>query len=719
MAPCAWGAVTSDSLATALTARVTVRVRAQDGGPVEGAAVKSGSARAASDASGTALLVLNAGPHLITVVRLGYAPDTLHVRLTAATDTTMTAVMRETAIEVAPVVVSSTRTERRLEDEPERVEVLAGEDVEEKSQTRPGDVTTLVKEIPGVRLQVSAPATGAAGLRIQGLRAQYSAVLIDGLPLHGGEGLGLGLLQIPPLDVQQAEVIKGAATALYGPSALGGVLDIVTRRPGDVPERTVLLNQTTRAGTDGALWLSKKFGERWGATFLGGVHGQNLTDVNHDGWADLAGYTRGELRPRLFWSGESGRSLELTAGATFEDREGGGDGDLRRHADTDHGDAGFHGRLPLGRSALVEMRGAWSAEWQDHRVFDPVQRAVVYHDRVQTGLGEAVYRRTSGAAVWLLGAAWNLAEYRNADLPGFDYRYSVPAALGQVTWTMTPWLSSSAAARLDAHNQYGTHVSPRVSALAHAGHDFDARLSWGEGFHAPTPFMEETQPLPLTRLRPPSGLEAERAHSLSLDLTARHGPLEVNATGFVSRIENPVALLEPADTVSDPAATRAGLSQAEGPTNTGGVEIYAFYLKEPITVTANYSWLSATEIAPGEIDRRDVPLTPRHGAGLDVAWESDESGTRAGIEVFYTGKQSLENDPYRSVSAPFATVGLLVSQRLGTSQVFVNAENLGDVRQSHYEPILLPQPTPDGRLSVDSWAPAEGRVVNAGVKLAF
>src|SRR5262249_2551567 len=158
MAPCAWGAVTSDSLATALTARVTVRVRAQDGGPVEGAGVRGGGARAASDASGPARLVLSAGPHLITVVRLGYGRDTLHVRLTAATDTTLTAVMREAAIEVAPVVVSSTRTERRLEDEPERVEVLAGGEVGEEAPTRPGGGTTLGKENPRVRPPVSPPA---------------------------------------------------------------------------------------------------------------------------------------------------------------------------------------------------------------------------------------------------------------------------------------------------------------------------------------------------------------------------------------------------------------------------------------------------------------------------------------------------------------------------------------------------------------------------------
>jgi iron complex outermembrane receptor protein len=147
--------------------------------------------------------------------------------------------------------------------------------------------------------------------------------------------------------------------------------------------------------------------------------------------------------------------------------------------------------------------------------------------------------------------------------------------------------------------------------------------------------------------------------------------------------------------------------------------VYAFYAKEPVTVTANYSWLSATEVVPESGVRRAVSLTPRHSAGLDVAWEEDESGTRAGVEVFYTGRQSLDHDPYRTTSAPYATIGVLVSQRVGRAMLYLNLENLADVRQTDHEPMLLPRPTPDGRLTVDSWAPAEGRMLNGGVKIGF
>ena len=148
-------------------------------------------------------------------------------------------------------MVSTTRTPPRLEDEPERVEVLAGEDVSEKSQMRPSDLKVLLSEMSGVRVQPTSSATGGASLRIQGLRGQYTEVLADGLPLYGASAPEFGLVQISPRDLAQAEVIKGAATALYGPAALGGVLNLISRRTAEGRgENVVLLNRLrARAGT--------------------------------------------------------------------------------------------------------------------------------------------------------------------------------------------------------------------------------------------------------------------------------------------------------------------------------------------------------------------------------------------------------------------------------------------------------------------------------------
>jgi iron complex outermembrane receptor protein len=135
------------------------------------------------------------------------------------------------------ITVSAGHSERRIRDVPLRVEVVDREEIEEKALMTPGSVAMLLAETTGLRVQLTAPATGAANVRIQGLRGRYSLLLSDGLPLHGVDGGSLSLLQVPPLDLGQVEIIKGAASALYGPSALGGVINLVSQRPGERDRR--------------------------------------------------------------------------------------------------------------------------------------------------------------------------------------------------------------------------------------------------------------------------------------------------------------------------------------------------------------------------------------------------------------------------------------------------------------------------------------------------
>ena len=81
------------------------------------------------------------------------------------------------------IIVQGTRSGRRVQDEPIRVEVIAGEEIEEKAIMRPGNIAMLVNETGGVRVQVTSPALGAANIRIQGLEGRYTQLLADNLPL--------------------------------------------------------------------------------------------------------------------------------------------------------------------------------------------------------------------------------------------------------------------------------------------------------------------------------------------------------------------------------------------------------------------------------------------------------------------------------------------------------------------------------------------------------
>jgi iron complex outermembrane receptor protein len=87
------------------------------------------------------------------------------------------------------------------------------------------------------------------------------------------------------------------------------------------------------------------------------------------------------------------------------------------------------------------------------------------------------------------------------------------------------------------------------------------------------------------------------------------------------------------------------------------------------------------------------------------------------VEVYYTGRQALDDNPYRAESRPYVVLGLLVERRVGRARLFLNAENLGDVRQTRWDPLLLPSRSAEGRWTTDAWAPLEGRTLNGGIRL--
>jgi iron complex outermembrane receptor protein len=134
---------------------------------------------------------------------------------------------------------------------------------------------------------------------------------------------------------------------------------------------------------------------------------------------------------------------------------------------------------------------------------------------------------------------------------------------------------------------------------------------------------------------------------------------------------------------------------------------------EGVHITATHVYLRATEPTGG--GRREVPLTPRHTAGLVAALEQEGRG-RIGAEFYFTGRQELEANPYRSSSKPHVIVGFLVERRFGPVRLFLNAENMFDTRQTRHDPLVLPARSPEGRWTTDVWAPLDGRSLNGGIR---
>ncbi|HEY8572080.1 TonB-dependent receptor plug domain-containing protein [Phenylobacterium sp.] len=613
--------------------------------------------------------------------------------------------------EVEEIVVQATRSGRRVQDEPIRVEVIVREEIEEKIMMRPGSVAMLLSETGGLRMQVTSPSLGASNIRVQGMRGRYTQLLSDGLPLYGGQASSIGLLQIPPTDLGQVEVIKGAASALYGPSALGGVINLVSRRPSEAPLGELLLNLTSRDGQDLTAYGSAPIAAGWSHSIVGGLHRQTLQDLDGDGWADMPSHERWTVRPRLFWEGEGGARAFLTLGAMGEDRRGGTLPDrtgpdgrpFPQAQESRRLDAGAAAELPVEGPGAVHLRASGMRQDHDHLFGDVAER-----DRHDTLFAEASLSGEAGATSWLGGLAIQRDAYRSKTFPAFDYTHTTPALFVQAEHELRDDLTLAASARVDVHSEYGSHFSPRLSALYRPG-PWTLRGSLGRGFYAPTPFVEEIEAVGLSRLEPLSGLKAEVADSASLEGGYARGPLEANLTLFASNIRNAVRL-EPA------GPERVRLANAPGPTRTRGAEALLRFRWAALTVTGSYVYVESTEPDPAVAGRRTVPLTPRHSGGLVAMWEKHGRG-RLGVEAYYTGPQALEDNPYRSRSRPYWELGALGELHFGRVSLFLNLENLLNVRQTRYDPLLLPQRARDGRWTVDAWAPTEGFIVNGGVRL--
>jgi outer membrane receptor for ferrienterochelin and colicins len=704
-----WLLISATAAAQPAAGTLHVEVRG-NGGPVANAEVIVAAATHRTDAAGTVSITAAAGTLDVTVAKDGFVPVTSSIQVQAGGEQRVVVELQmQPTIEEEVLVVASTRTSRGLEEQPVRVDVLPREEIEEKMMMTPGDIVMMMNEMGGMRVQATSPSLGAASVRIQGMRGRYTRFLSDGLPLFGEVG-GLGLLQIPPMDLGQVEVIKGVASSMYGAGAMGGVVNLISRRPGAEPVREFLINRSTRGGTDTVGFYGTPVSERWGLTLLGGGHWQQRADVNHDSWSDLPRYARGVFRPRVYWNGGNGRTFFATTGVTVENREGGTEPGAvlpppgERHVerlDTRRFDTGMVGQLPWKRF-FITARAAFSQQRHTHQFGEALER-----DRHNFAFGEVALRGTVGRHAWVVGAAAEHDVYRPIDLTKFGFQFTIPGLFLQDDVEIASWLSVSASGRLDHHSEYGTFVSPRIAALVRTGR-WNSRVSVGTGFFGPSALTEETEAAGLSRLTIPHPLNAEEGRSASFDVTRTDGPLSYTLTLFASRV------LHAIDVERETAFT---LTNAAEPATNVGAELLATFRREPYAVTATYTHVRAREYEFGR-GMTDAALTPHHSAGLVGMWEREEVG-RVGVELYYTGIQQLEADPFAGRSEPYVIVGLLAERQFGAWRLFINGENLSGVRQTRWHPLIRPSRAPDGRWTVDAWAPLDGRTVNGGIRLRF
>jgi len=625
----------------------------------------------------------------------------------------------EHAEAIEKIIIQATRSGRIADEQPIRVELINREEIEEKAAMRPGNISMLVAETGGVRMQTTSPALGSANIRLQGLYGRYTQLLADGLPLYGNQASSIGLLQIPPTDLGRVEIIKGSASSLYGGSALGGVINLVSRTPSEQLNGELLINLTTRNGQDLTSYIETPLTDSLKGSLTAGAHSQKAQDIDNDGWIDLAEYERYTARPRLFWQGDAGETLYATLGFMSEQRVGGNsaggtvaDGRFfKQSQESQRIDSGFVFTMPLLDALTLNARASTMLQEHSHGY-----GAVIEDDQHQSYLLESSIAGYSENSDWVVGMAYQSEVFASDTFADFDYSYQVPAIFGQLDYELSEQVTASYSARVDEHSQYGTQFSPRLSILYRPS-NLTIRGSFGRGYFATTPFVEEVEAVGLSRLEKIQHLQAEHAETASLDFTYTFEHVETSLTLFGSNVDN-VSKVTAFSSNDDTVLDRIRLVNTEGESKIRGSEVLLRYHWHDIKLTANYLYLDASEVSLNGQGRSEMALTPQHSAGFVTMWEQ-HGNFRAGFEAYYTGPQRLNDNPYITKSNPYWHLGLMGEITLGRVSWFINLENLLDVKQTDEHPLLLPSQAPSGQWTTDIWSRNDGFIANAGVRIKF
>ncbi|GAB3557653.1 TonB-dependent receptor [Spirosoma fluminis] len=711
---CAW---LSFTLAWGQTPFQAVITDAQTKQPLAGAsvAIAGTSLGAVADSVGRIILPAVAdGRRVLVFSYVGYQTrrDTINFPFSSADP--LTVQLSPEGEELEEVIISSTRNNRTIDDNPTRIEAITGEELEEKANMRPGDIRMQLNESTGIQVQQTSPVSANANIRIQGLDGRYTQILQDGLPLYAGFSAGLSILQIPPLNLRQIEVIKGSASTLYGGGAIAGLVNLITRQPTGERQLNFMANGTTAGGLDLSGFYAQK-GDKVGVTVFAARNSQAAYDPGNTGFAALPRYERYTINPKLFVYVNPTATLSVGLNANTENRIGGAMAVLRDEST---------GYFERNRSERISSQLRYDKRYERDNL--TIKNSVNYFNRTITQPGyqfggqqwasftEVSYSLNRKATEWIGGLnLWTDHFTENGVLPSArrNYQYSTVGAFVQNTWRTSDKVQVETGLRLDGHNRFGLFVLPRLSVLFKPTDKLTSRIGGGLGYQAPTIFTEDAESIGFRNVRPidPATAQAETSAGANWDVNYRTElaeglTLSVNQLFFYTRLNRALVLLPGSGT-----ANSYQFVNADGPVDSRGLETNVRLGYEDFALYAGYSLVDTKRQYNGL--NSPIPLTAKHRVNLVAVYEL-EGKFRVGLEAYYIGRKPLTDG---NVSRSYWLMGVMAERRWKAFSIFINFENILNIRQTRYESVVLPPySNPTFR---DVWAPLEGFVGNGGIKL--
>ena len=658
---------------------------------------------------------LSAGEIKITFSFVGYNDQTTSFKIPQQDIMPVIYLQRSADKTEEEVIVTSSRTNSRIEDLPTKVEVIGSEDVDEEAGTMPGNIGSLLGDVAGIQNQRTSETTGSIDLRVQGLPGKYTQILRDGLPLFEGYSGSFSVLQIPPLDLKQVEIIKGASSTLYGGGAIAGMINLISKTPKlKDPQHSILINYSTLNEFNLNTFHSGR-NKKTGYTFFAGTTLQRAKDVNKDGFSDVPDLKSFFFHPKLFLYPDEKNTLTLEYDGTYEDRNGGDMQVLHKTKDN------VHQFFIQNRSFRNSIAGTWenklnkTSQLNFKGLLGFFNRDIITNVFGMKATQQTFFTELSYLKKWnkhTLVSGINISgENFDKKLPDSSlinpYSNHTLGVFIQDDWKITSKLTAQAGLRFDYNDAYEPVVLPRVSLLYKFNHHFTSRLGGGMGYKAPSVFNNDIDERELRNHNLAADILTEKSLGANWDVNYKQSfdkwNITINQMFYVTQINRPV--------IAENNNINYRYINAAKPLNTKGFETYVAIKHNDLAMYLGYTYTNAKQVY--NITMPFVPLSAKSKFAAVISNEFS-SRFRACIEASYTGKQYLDDG---SQTPGYFIAAAMVRYDIKKLSLVLNCENLFDYRQTRKENIVYGNIS--NPLFKQIWAPVDGRVVNLSAKISW
>jgi outer membrane receptor for ferrienterochelin and colicins len=633
------------------------------------------------------------------------------------------------AVELDRLVVrTATRSERLLSDVPIRTEVLRGEDIALRAAT---DFSRVAELVNGLRVESNCQNCNTTEVQLLGLGGAYNQLLFDGVPLMSTLGAVYGLEQIPAAFINRVEVVKGGGSALYGPGAVAGVVNLVPAQPVRSGGFAQWGLESQRGGwtrtLDGRADLVSADGGA-GLSVVGqGTRGQPI-DFDGDGYTEIVRKDQRVAGIQGWFTPTMEASVRANYLYTREARRGGNRLDqpawlantaeaLESHyhrggiqweqvlGDDAGASVGYSFALIRRKSfygGLGDVQTDPGAEGFDPAQLDPsVPGSAAHASFRQYGYTEnplhyldGQFNLVRGAHALAFGVQYRREAVRDDQRDG-DGRttrrgereaFTNLGVLVQDEWTLGERLDLLLGARADRHSALeGVVLSPRVALAWQASGSLKVRAAVSTGFRAPEVFSEDLHVATLgaapVRIRNAPGLDEERAGTAMLGVDWRpggDGRLSWDATVSMTRLRDTFVLSEIRQDADGLYQVR---SNASGSRVAGLESNLGWQMSAGVRLTAGLAWYRSRFDQPQVVfddtddggdtvlSSRDYLKTPRWSGLAQLTW-SPTPAVDAYVGLKYTGRMwVLSNNTARlNRTADFRVVDAGATWHLGDAQ---------------------------------------------------